>query len=80
MTMALYELAYRPEIQSKLRKEIEEVSKRYDGKISYEALAEMQYLDQVVKGLRKIIKSYFKFNFVPSRNSSNLHTHRSSFS
>lgn len=66
MTMALYELAYRPEIQKKLGEEINEVSKRYDGKITYEALAEMQYLDQVVKGfilwkftLKKII---LKFN------------------
>lgn len=50
MTMALYELAYRPEIQMKLREEIKEVSKRYEGKINYEALAEMPYLDQVVKG------------------------------
>lgn len=50
MTMALYELAYRPEIQKKLREEINEISKRHDGKISYESLNDMQYLDQVVKG------------------------------
>lgn len=48
MTFALYELAYRHDIQTKLRDEIEEVSKRNDGKITYESLKEMAYLDQVV--------------------------------
>lgn len=57
MTMALYELAYRPEIQSRLRKEIEEVSSRFDGKISYEAVNEMNFLDQVVKGDKIFLKS-----------------------
>jgi cytochrome P450 family 6 len=50
MTMALYELAYRQDIQERLRDEIEEVLKRHDGKFSYEALFEMNYLDQVVNG------------------------------
>lgn len=50
MTMALYELAYRPKIQKKLREEIDEVAKRFDGKVTHEALTEMQYLDQIVKG------------------------------
>ncbi|KAG5669768.1 hypothetical protein PVAND_000062 [Polypedilum vanderplanki] len=48
MTMALYELAYRHDIQEKLRNEIEEITRQYDGKISYEAINNMPYLDQVV--------------------------------
>lgn len=50
MTMALYELAYRHEIQDKLRAEIEEVCMQNDGKITYESIKEMTYLDQVVNG------------------------------
>jgi cytochrome P450 family 6 len=50
MTMALYELAYRHDIQNRLRAEIEDVIERHEGKISYEALKEMAYLDQVVNG------------------------------
>lgn len=52
MTFALYELAYRKEIQEKLRREVIEVEKRHNGEISYEAIAEMTYLDQVVNGLQ----------------------------
>ena len=51
MTMALYELAYRNDIQEKLRIEIEEVVSRHDGKISYDAISEMTYLDQVINGM-----------------------------
>lgn len=50
MSMALYELAYRHDIQSRLRDEIENVVARHDGKISYDSLKEMTYLDQVVNG------------------------------
>lgn len=51
MTMALYELAYRPAIQNKLREEINKISILNDGKITYDSLLDMAYLDQVVKGL-----------------------------
>lgn len=54
--MTLYELAYRPQIQERLRNEITNVLLKYDGEITYEALAEMTYLDQVINGLMKIIK------------------------
>lgn len=51
MQMALYELAYRPEIQDKLRSEITSVLSKHNGEITYEALAEMTFLDQVINGL-----------------------------
>lgn len=51
MTLALYELAYRNEIQEKLRKEITEVATRHNGELNYEAINEMTYLDQIVNGL-----------------------------
>lgn len=48
--MTLYELGYRPELQKKLRDEITSVLARHNGTITYEALAEMTYLEQVVNG------------------------------
>jgi cytochrome P450 family 6 len=51
MSLALYELAYRPEIQDRLRREIDEVLKKHDGVITYNAIHEMSYLDQVVNGI-----------------------------
>jgi cytochrome P450 family 6 len=51
MQMALYELAYRPTVQERLRSEIESVLSRHDGAITYESLAEMTYLEQVVNGM-----------------------------
>lgn len=63
MTMALYELAYRHDIQKKLRDEIEEVCKRNDGNITYDSIKEMTYLDQVVNGNVFMKMCCFKFDF-----------------
>lgn len=50
MTFALLELAQNQDVQDKLRSEIEAVLKRHDGKISYEAVMDMSYLDKVIHG------------------------------
>lgn len=50
MTFALFELAQHQEIQNKLRKEIQDVLKKYNGQIDYESVSEMVYLDKVLKG------------------------------
>lgn len=54
MNFLLYELALNHEIQTKLRQEIDAKLKENAGKISYDIVADMKYLDMVVnEGLRK---------------------------
>ncbi|XP_076273987.1 putative cytochrome P450 6a17 isoform X2 [Rhynchophorus ferrugineus] len=54
MTFALFELASNQHIQKKLREEIEEVLKKFNGNLTYDAVIEMKYLDMVVnETLRK---------------------------
>nr|CAD7432091.1 unnamed protein product [Timema monikensis] len=54
INFCLYELAMNQDIQARLRKEISLVLDQHDGKISYEAVQSMEYLDRVVaETLRK---------------------------
>ncbi|XP_069682464.1 cytochrome P450 6a2-like [Periplaneta americana] len=54
MSFCLYELAMNPDIQDRLRHEIDEILERYEGTVTYEAIKEMTYLDKVVsETLRK---------------------------
>ena len=50
MTFCLYELACNPDIQTRLREEIDAVLKKHNGELTYEAINEMDYLDKVVNG------------------------------
>jgi cytochrome P450 family 6 len=50
LTFALYELALHPEIQQNLRAEILQVLSKQDGKLTYEGIQDMSYLDRVVSG------------------------------
>jgi cytochrome P450 family 6 len=52
MTFCLYELAVNPDIQERLRAEIDTVLEKHDGDITYESILEMEYLDKVVDGKR----------------------------
>jgi len=58
LTFALYELALHPEIQQTLRAEIVLVLSKHDGKLTYEGIKDMSYLDRVVsgEGRRKVKK------------------------
>ncbi|XP_054740137.1 cytochrome P450 6a22-like [Anastrepha obliqua] len=47
MGFALYELAKQPDIQDRLRTEINEVLERHNNDFTYEAMQDMHYLDQV---------------------------------
>jgi len=48
MTFCTYELALNQDIQDRLREEIEEVLENYNGEVTYDAIAEMKYLDMVL--------------------------------
>ena len=50
MTFFLYELALNPDIQERVRNEIDTVLERHGGNITYESIVEMEYLDKVVSG------------------------------
>jgi len=50
LTFALYELAFHPEIQQILRAEILQVLSKHDGKLTYDGMQDMFYLDRVVSG------------------------------
>ncbi|KAJ8922556.1 hypothetical protein NQ315_007586 [Exocentrus adspersus] len=48
MHCAAYELAVNPDVQERLRQEINQVLHKYDGVITYDAVSEMKYLDRTV--------------------------------
>ncbi|KAF7277798.1 hypothetical protein GWI33_009216 [Rhynchophorus ferrugineus] len=54
MTFTLYELARCPDIQEKTRQEIQKVLSKHENKLTYEALQEMTYLQQVVDEAMRI--------------------------
>lgn len=51
MAFMAYELAINPDIQNKLRNEIEETHETCNGKLTYDALMTMKYMDMVVSGI-----------------------------
>ncbi|XP_068081654.1 cytochrome P450 6B4-like [Anabrus simplex] len=54
MSFCLHELAVNPDIQRRLQEEIDSTLLEYGGKITYEAIQKMEYLDRVVsETLRK---------------------------
>lgn len=49
-SFALYELARNPDVQEKLRNEIDDVLDKHNGFLSFEAIMDMKYLAQIVDG------------------------------
>lgn len=49
-SFSLYELALNRKVQDKLQLEIDQVLSNHSGDLSYQALKEMKYMDQVVNG------------------------------
>jgi cytochrome P450 family 6 len=52
ITLCLYELALNPEIQERVRNEIDTVLEKHGGILIYDCLFEMEYLEKVVDGKR----------------------------
>jgi len=50
LTFCLYELSLHQDIQDRLREEIGVVLQKHDGRLTYEGLQEMEYLEKVVSG------------------------------
>jgi cytochrome P450 family 6 len=50
MSFCLYELALNQDVQERVQKEIDAVLGKHDDKITYEAIQEMQYLDNAISG------------------------------
>lgn len=49
-SFALYELAVHEDMQQRLREEILRVRSKYGGKITYEGIMEMAYMEQIISG------------------------------
>lgn len=50
LSFGLYEIAVNPDVQNRLRKEIQEAHKANNGKLSYDSLLKLKYLDNVFSG------------------------------
>lgn len=50
MTFAFYELATNLDIQQKAREHVEEVLSRHNGEMTYDAVLELTYIDQIIQG------------------------------
>lgn len=50
MNFCLFELARNTDVQEKVRQDVSNVLAKHDGKLTYEAINEMTYLDQVLNG------------------------------
>jgi cytochrome P450 family 6 len=72
MTLCLYELALNPDIQERVRAEIDTVMEKHGGDITYEAISEMDYLDKAVNGENSNQYSYLN-TARPSRPSLSRH-------
>lgn len=55
IAFCLYELALNQEIQEKARRNIHHAIEMRGGKLTYEAVQEMKYLDMVILGMTLII-------------------------
>ncbi|XP_059048251.1 cytochrome P450 6B6-like [Achroia grisella] len=63
----LHQLAYNPDIQSKIQAEIDEVLSKYDNKLCYDAITEMSLLDMAFKESMRMFPSLGNLNRVCSR-------------
>jgi cytochrome P450 family 6 len=62
LMFCLYELAVNQELQEKVRAEILNILDKSDGKITYESLSDLNYMEQCINGFVVIIL-YLKLIF-----------------
>lgn len=55
MSFCLYELAKNAEIQRKVHEEIDRITEKYNGQLTYDAVNDMKYLETCIDG--KICKN-----------------------
>ena len=53
LSFAMYELALHPEIQRSVRAEILQVLNKHDGKLTYDTMQGMTYMNRVVSGEKR---------------------------
>ena len=70
MCFMCHELALHPDIQEKLQKEVDETRSECDGKLTYEALMKMKYMDMVISGTVTYLCLAFVKNLLRIINSS----------
>lgn len=59
VTFALFELSRNAEVQEKVQAELQKVLSKYDNKICYDALKELEYMQQVIDGKYKSVVKLF---------------------
>lgn len=59
-----YVLALNPEVQDKLRAEIDAIMEDGDGKLSYEAVGKLTYLDMVINGKFRRLSIEYKIHSI----------------
>lgn len=63
LSFSLYALATNPDIQEKVREEVESVLKKHGGELTFDGIQEMTYLDMVFAGmLHALIESLLTGN------------------
>jgi cytochrome P450 family 6 len=61
MSFALYTLALNPDVQTKVRQEVDSVLKKHGGELTFDAIQEMPYLDMALSGKNAIQSSQITF-------------------
>jgi cytochrome P450 len=51
LSFSLYALATNPDVQERVREEVESVLKRHGGELTFDGIQEMTYLDMVFAGM-----------------------------
>jgi cytochrome P450 len=50
LSLLMYDLTCNPDVQQRLREEVDSVMEQYNGELNLDIIQEMKYLDMVVQG------------------------------